>query len=172
MGRKNILAIVGFVAIISASLGLNINSTENIQGKIIKVYDGDTITLDIGDSKKTRIRLYGIDAPESDQSFGKQSQENLLATCPLESIANVSVKSKDRYGRLVGVVYCNGVDANKKQVVDGFAWAYKEFSTDYIREEISARLDSRGLWSEKNPVYPQEYRKENKKRQQKGKEAY
>ncbi len=132
-----------------------------IEGKIIKIYDGDTITI-LQDKEKLKIRLYGIDAPESNQSFGNESRENLLKLCPLNETAIIKVKDKDKYNRIVGILFCNDINANANQVENGFAWAYKEYSNAYILLEMKAKLESKGLWSEKNPIKPSDFRKEHK----------
>lgn len=137
--------------------------TTEIQGEITKVYDGDTITL-YANYTKYKIRLYGIDAPELDQSFGKQSQENLQNICNIGSEAIVEIKNRDRYNRLVGIVSCDDVNANKKQLQDGFAWAYTEYipniqeEFEYVILEKQARDLEIGLWSEKNPIKPSDFR--------------
>ncbi|WP_394996130.1 thermonuclease family protein [uncultured Helicobacter sp.] len=137
--------------------------THKIQGKIIKVYDGDTITL-YANHTKYKIRLYGIDAPELNQNFGKQSQENLQSMCEIGNEAIVEIKNKDRYNRLVGILSCDGINANKKQLESGYAWAYTEYISN-IQEKLEynslqkkAKDLKLGLWSEKNPIKPSEFR--------------
>ena len=130
---------------------------------MIKVYDGDTITL-LHNNENLKIRLYGIDAPESNQSYGKESQENLLNLCPLDSQATLKIKDKDKYGRIVGIVQCEGIDVNAKLVENGFAWAYREYSNAYTHLEIKARAEKRGLWKQNNPVKPSEFRKNQKEK--------
>lgn len=110
-------------------------------------------------NQKLRIRLYGIDAPETKQSFGKQATENLLKLCPIGSQAQLKIKERDKYKRIVGIVFCGGMDVNANQVENGFAWAYKEYSLAYLHLEMKARLHSRGLWSETSPMKPSDFRK-------------
>ena len=134
-----------------------------LQGEIIKVYDGDTITL-YANHTKYKIRLYGIDAPELNQSFGKQSQENLQNMCKIGSEAIVEIKSRDKYNRLVGILSCDSINANKKQLESGYAWAYTEYipniqeKLEYNSLQQEARASNLGLWSEKNPIKPSDFR--------------
>ncbi|TLD86281.1 thermonuclease family protein [Helicobacter sp. MIT 03-1614] len=132
--------------------------SKEISGKVIKIYDGDTITL-LHDNKRLKIRLYGIDAPESNQNYGRESQENLLNLCPLDSQATLKIKDKDKYGRIVAIVLCNDINVNAEQVKNGYAWAYREYSNAYTHLEIKARVEKKGLWRQKNPVKPSEFRK-------------
>lgn len=81
------------------------------QGKVVKVYDGDTITILTNDKEQVRIRLHGIDAPEKKQDFGNVSQKNLADMCAKET-AEIKVKDTDKYGRVVGIVYCRGLETN------------------------------------------------------------
>ena len=131
---------------------------KEIQGEIVKVYDGDTITL-VENQEKVKIRLYGLDAPELNQSFGKEAREYLLNLCPLHSQAKVKIINKDKYKRVVGIVYCNAINVNEKLVENGFAWAYREYSKDYVALENKARKNTMGLWGEANPLKPSEFRR-------------
>ncbi|BDB64839.1 hypothetical protein T36_1296 [Helicobacter cinaedi] len=151
------LSILALVAHINGYNFAYLNGKE-ITGKIVKVADGDTLTL-LHNGENLKIRFYGIDAPKSQQSFGKESKNNLLKLCPLNSTAKIKIKDKDKYQRIVGIVFCNNVDVNAKQVEDGYAWAYREYSLAYLHLEIQARAKSKGLWSEENPIKPSNFRK-------------
>lgn len=133
-----------------------------LEGRVVKVYDGDTITLLDKDMQQHRIRFYGIDAPEKSQSFGKRSQEN-LASMIAGKMVNVDVQAEDRYGRSVGIVYLDDVDINKRQVADGYAWAYMQYGGEiYKNDELKAREKKLGMWTDPNIEQPSEYRKRQK----------
>lgn len=133
-----------------------------LEGRVVKVYDGDTITLLDKDMQQHRIRFYGIDAPEKSQSFGKRSQEN-LASMIAGKMINVDVQAEDRYGRSVGIVYLDDVDINKRQVADGYAWAYMQYGGEiYKNDELRAREKKLGMWIDPNIEQPSEYRKRQK----------
>ena len=66
---------------------------------------------------------------------------------------------KDKYKRVVGIVYCDEVNTNEKLVENGFAWAYREYSSNYISLENKARKNHLALWSEANQIKPSEFRR-------------
>ncbi|MGX3043749.1 thermonuclease family protein [Helicobacter sp. T3_23-1056] len=157
--KKPLFAIVFVVIVFVLAFYEETTPPQEMQGKILKVYDGDTITILSNNNEQLRIRLFGLDAPESKQNFGNISTQNLQALCPVDSLANIKIKDKDKYGRIVAIVFCNGVNANVNQVKNGFAWAYAEYSYRYIPLEMLARIQKKGLWSEPNPVKPSDFRK-------------
>lgn len=104
---------------------------EMLNGHVVGVADGDTITvLDITNTQH-KIRLAGIDAPEKKQAFGQVSKKS-LSDLVFDKQVNIDWTKHDRYGRIVGKVLINGVDANLEQVKRGLAWFYKK-STSFIK---------------------------------------
>jgi len=115
-----------------------------------RVIDGDTIH--IGD---TKIRLHGIDAPEMKQtcrtSKGKEQMCGVLAKQALERLVkgqDVTCKgdTRDRYKRLIAVCYVGQLNINEQMVADGWALAYRRYSTDYVRAETLAKSRREGMW--------------------------
>jgi len=86
-------------------------------GKVVKVADGDTLTV-LVDRKQIKVRLLEIDAPELHQAFGQRSKESLGEMCAGQA-ATVRSTGRDKYGRILGRVDCGGVDANAEQVRRG-----------------------------------------------------
>lgn len=129
-------------------------------GKVVKVSDGDTITVLTSDKTQYKIRLNDIDAPEKKQAFGNKSKDNLAKYIAGKTV-KVEYKTKDKYKRILGTIYYNNIDINLKQVKDGFAWVYKKYSKnqDYYNAEKLARENKKGLWIDKNPIAPWEFRK-------------
>lgn len=133
-------------------------------GKVIKVADGDTITV-LRDGEKVRVRFYGIDAPEKKQEYGIKSLDVLKKMID-GKIVEIDVKDKDQYGRVVGEVYYNKKNINLYMLETGNAWWYKQYSKgnlEYAKAEEKAKIEKLGLWKEKNPTPPWEFRKKNKK---------
>nr|DAP22281.1 MAG TPA: nuclease-like protein [Caudoviricetes sp.] len=126
--------------------------------KIIKIYDGDTITALTSQKEKIKIRLYGIDAPELKQPFGKASKRHLIDLISNKSL-NIKEKGKDKYGRTLAVLYNGNQDINAQMVIDGYAWAYDKFSKDYVAFQQNARSLKKGLWADKDVVRPSDFRK-------------
>jgi endonuclease YncB( thermonuclease family) len=146
-------------------------SADLIKGNVVGVADGDTIT--ILDEQKTRhkIRLMGIDAPEKGQPYGDASKRS-LSDLAFGQLVVVDYNKRDRYGRVVGKVTRNGKDLNVEQVRRGLAWHYKQYQNEqelddrslYANEEYLAQRDRRGLWADKEPVAPWDYRRAKRQR--------
>ena len=106
-----------------------------------------------------KIRLYGIDAPESRQAFGQKSKQHLSSLVFGKDIC-VKVHNTDRYGRTVGTVFVDGKDINLAMLQAGLAHHYKRYdnSPAYAAAETEARQNRRGLWSDPNPTPPEQFR--------------
>lgn len=133
-----------------------------IAGKVVGVSDGDTITLLSADKEQFKIRLFGIDAPESNQAFGSKAKQFTSEQCFGKSVT-VQEEGKDRYGRTIGVVLLpGGTNLNLSILRNGYAWWYRDYAKnekEYQAAETEAREAKRGLWAEKNPVPPWDFRK-------------
>ena len=137
-----------------------------IQGRVVSVADGDTITVLDAEKVQHKIRLSGIDAPEKLQAYGNRLKES-LSDLVFDKAVIVETKKKDRYGRDVGKVLVNGVEVNLEQVQRGFAWHYKEYEREqsandrklYGAAEAAVREAGRGLWRDGNPTSPWDWRK-------------
>ena len=130
-----------------------------IQGKVIRVLDGDTIDV-LQDKKPVRVRLLNIDAPEKKQAYGSWSTNQLKALVAGQPVT-VTYTQKDRYGRVLGrVVTTNGTEANRYMVQSGAAWVYERYNTDNSLPALQrvAQEQKRGLWAESHPVPPWEWR--------------
>jgi len=131
-----------------------------ITGKVVKIADGDTLTILDGANTQHRIRLAGIDAPEKGQPFGTKSREALAGKVFSETV-RVEVIDVDRYHREVGRIYLGERFINMEMVRDGFAWSYPQYNKpgEFMAAEADAREHRRGLWADPNPVPPWEWRK-------------
>jgi endonuclease YncB( thermonuclease family) len=129
-------------------------------GKLVKVLDGDTVEV-LHDGKAERIRLAQIDCPEKGQPFGQVAKQYVLDVAALK-IVTVQVETVDRYSRTVGEVFLpSGLSLNKKIVGAGYAWQYRRYSKDpeYAELESEAKAAKLGLWQDKSPVPPWEWRR-------------
>lgn len=146
-------------------LSVPASSTE-LQGRVVGIADGDTLTLLDASRQQHKIRLAAIDAPEAHQPFGQKAKMNLSSLAFNKEVIATCTKA-DRYGRMICKVAINGVDINLEQVKAGMAWHYTLYAReqspqdreDYEVAEFNAKIRRFGLWNDKNPVPPWEWRK-------------
>ena len=128
------------------------------------ITDGDTIKI-----INKRIRLHGIDAPESKQLCKKNSKEYRCGIIATEALVKKINKNQvrcivqdrlDRYKRYIGVCFLGNIDLNKWMVRNGYAVAYKKYSKKYVASQNLAKNDKVGLWIGTFQM-PWEWRKEN-----------
>lgn len=136
-------------------------------GYVTRVSDGDTIRVETDSGQNLRIRIQGIDAPESDQEFGGEAQQ-LLSKLILNREVVVSADETDRYGRSLGQVALEDTDIGLYMLEHGLAWTYRNYLSSmrsdwrnaYIAAEQKAREDGVGLWQSEQPVPPWTWRKQ------------
>ena len=132
-----------------------------VGGKVVSVHDGDTLTILLESKEQVKVRLWGIDAPELSQDYGRVAREGLEKLAAGQQV-EFSQDSKDRYGRTVSkVTLPDGKDAGAEMLRQGLAWWYKSYAKkaeDYAQLEKEAREAKKGLWrdvgTKKEPVAP------------------
>ena len=137
--------------------------SNNLSASHVTVIDGDTIRL--GDVK---IRFSGIDAPEINQtcvaSEGKVACGKISRDLLIEKVTNNKIsctdEGKDFYGRVLGECFVNGKSLSSYLVREGFAFAYRKYSTKFIEDEEYAKKNKKGMWS-MTFEYPWDYRRKN-----------
>ena len=131
---------------------------------VIGISDGDTFHALTQDKNRLKCRIYGIDAPELKQPFGKKSKD-ALARHIFNKDIKIKIQSTDRYKRQVVSVYYEGNDIGLQMIKDGMAWHYDSYykSDDYAVSQLGAKTRKIGLWTDKNPIAPWQWRKEQKK---------
>ena len=142
-------------------------AAETLKGRVVKVADGDTITVLDAVNVQHRIRLDKIDTPEKSQPFGAASRKHLAAFVAGKDV-EVEWTKKDKYGRILGTVWAMlpmRTDVNLQMVKDGFAWHYKHFDStpSYADAETAARTAKRGLWKDPTPIHPHMFRNTGKR---------
>ena len=132
---------------------------ETFTAKCVGVTDGDTITVLRG-TQQVRVRLDGIDTPETRQDFSDKAKR-FTSALVFEKVVQIKVTDTDQYGRSVARVVSGGVDVSVALVTAGLAWHYKQFSDDPILalSEQSARKAKIGLWSQAESIAPWAFRK-------------
>lgn len=129
-------------------------------GKVVGISDGDTVTV-MRDGRGTKVRLAEIDCPESGQPFGMKAKR-FVADAIGGGKVTVKPTAVDRYDRIVAhVILPNGEDLNAALILNGLAWHYKQYSTDegLSALEKTARSDRIGLWSDRSPIPPWDWRR-------------
>ena len=109
-----------------------------------------------------KIRLLGIDCPESKQPFGTRAKQ-FTGDLSFGKVVTVRVRDVDRYRRTVAeIILPDGRNLNQELVRAGFAWWYRRYARhETILQDLEreARAGRRGLWTDKDPVPPWEWRK-------------
>ena len=145
-----------FLAAVAAALFAG-----DFTGKVVSITDGDTIRV-MHDGVAERIRLWGIDCPESKQAFGTRAKQ-FTGDLAFGQIVSVRVKDIDRYKRTVAeIILPDGRNLNREIVRAGFAWWYQQYARreTVLRDlENEARTAKRGLWADPEPVAPWEWRR-------------
>ncbi len=181
--------------ILSAVLLISVNTVFAnelvLDGLVVGVTDGDTLTVLDTNKQQHEIRLAAIDSPETScharrpgawddrcveqgQPFGHSAKQSLSSLVFNKTVHVVlqpavygSLKADSSYGREIGTVFVDGVDANLLQVTRGYAWHYTQFASkwqsraeynQYAAAEDSARNRHMGLWANNSPIPPWNYR--------------
>lgn len=159
--RLQIAATVVLAAVIGwHSLGRTM--TARWTGRVVGVSDGDTIEV-MHAGRAEKIRLYGIDCPEKSQDYGQRAKQFTSDRVYAQQVTVVP-HDTDRYGRTVAEVF--GADRrslNEALVAAGLAWWYQRYApqeTRFRRLEAAARSRGEGLWADRQPQPPWEYRHE------------
>ena len=125
---------------------------DSLDGKVVRILDGDTVEVLDARKRTHRVRLAGIDAPESKQPFGAKAKRALSSRVGGKTLT-VDWHKRDRYDRLVGKLMLDGADVNLALVRAGYAWWYREYAGEqspsdrrlYEAAEKAARRDGVGL---------------------------
>src|SRR5262245_41481021 len=110
-----------FLPLLASLAAVGAASAETIEGKVVAVSDGDSLTVVATSGAKHRVRLAEIDAPERKQSYGGAARKSLAEIC-LRKPVTVDVVQIDKHKRVIGKVKCADVDASTEQVRRGMAW--------------------------------------------------
>lgn len=137
----------------------NISIGDDVSGIVFSIVDGDTYDLLIDDNNKIRIRMEGIDAPETGMPFSQVSKNYLGKLC-FNKRVKVHVTKLDN-SRFIGFSYLDdGTELSHEMIKAGLAWHFKTYNTDadLSELEIKARNARVGLWKDNNPIPPWEIR--------------
>lgn len=143
---------------------------QTLTGKVVRVADGDTVTIQTPGNQELRIRFQGIDAPERSQAFGRKSGAYLHSLIYGKTI-RVEAEKTDQHGRTVGRVWLDdpqtggSQDVEEAMLLAGLAWHYAYFNHEkkLADAQRQAQAAKRGLWSQPDPLPPWKWRRQQKK---------
>lgn len=172
MSLRNIVAILLILTIaflIMAAPCMAKTPIRTIEGTVVKVSDADTVQIIDGNGTKVKVRLYGIDAPETrkpgkvGQLYGDEAHQILLSKVNRRQV-RLDVMDVDQYKRIVGIVWLGDRNINLEMVAEGWAWAYRQYlsrpyASEFVGAEEQARKQGRGIWQQPNVTPPWEFRK-------------
>jgi len=129
-----------------------------VTATITKITDGDTVQAITPEGTKLKVRLYGIDAPETPKGqkpgepFGSDARD-YLATLVGQKSVRVEIRDIDRYRRMVAVLWLGERNVNQEMLNAGMAEAYREYlktpyRTPFLQAEQDAKAQGRGIWSQ------------------------
>lgn len=141
-------------------------NADELSGRVTDIASGDSITIIDASGVEYKVRLSGIDAPEKQQPFGQESKKS-LADLVYGKEVTVNWIKRDYHKRVVGKVMLNKTDVNLEQVKRGVAWVFKHFvndpysqdQADYVDAQEQAEDRRLGLWTQKDPIPPWEFRR-------------
>ena len=133
------------------------------------ICDGDTFWVKHWFYRRFKVRLLGMDAPESEQRWGKESQRYLQKLIGGRTVT-IHAVTRDMYGRWVARVEVGGKDVSLAMIEAGMAWPYYQYfrNLDAKDREIyaaagrEAQRQRKGLWSDKQPKAPWTWREEHR----------
>ncbi len=171
--RSRKINLVLFLILIAISATFALTAQAGLKGRydyrvrVVNVVDGDTFDGLTRDKIEIRYRIFGIDAPERRQEFGRESTEYLKELILGKRVYIKVQKKRDAYGRPVVWVYTRrGKDVGALMLKSGMAWHAKKFDTSrqYSDLEKHAQSNRLGLWKDSTAVAPWDYKRNRRKR--------
>jgi micrococcal nuclease len=151
-------------SVLACALSPSAASARTLSGVVTHVTDGDTLWVRTSAQGQPRkVRMQGIDAPESCQAWGSQATAALASRVANQTVqlSHKSGRAKDDYGRLLANVSVGGQDVGAWMVANGHAWSYhqRRSASPYAAEQTQAQSARRGLWGAA-AVEPRVFRKQ------------
>jgi len=166
---KHLVSIFAALIVLSA-LSVHAAPLRTVTATITKISDGDTVQAITREGTKLKVRLYGIDAPETKKGdvlgepFSKESMERLAFLIYRKSV-KIDIIDIDRYRRMVGIIWLKDANVNLEMIKAGMAEAYVEYLKEpyrnvFIQAEREAKARGKGIWSQGSSYErPSQFRK-------------
>jgi micrococcal nuclease len=152
------------ISILIILISTAFQNTEIIQGRVVGINDGDSITLLLDNNVQLKVRLEGIDCPEKKQDFGTQAKQ-FTSDLAFSKTVTVHKTGVDKYGRTLGyVILPDNTNLNEALLKAGLAWHFIKYNNSprLSQFEAEARSQKAGLWQMPNPIAPWDFRKAKK----------
>ena len=158
LGHHNKLLLIFTVLVIFCAPFSQAAPLRTVTATITKISDGDTVQAVTPEGTKLKVRLYGIDAPETakgkipGEPFGNDSRDYLASLVSYKTI-RVEIRDIDRYRRMVAILWLGERNVNREMISAGMAEAYGEYlkqpyRTPFIQAEQEAKAQGKGIWSQ------------------------
>ncbi len=142
-------------------------------GVVTRVADGDTFTLQTRNGEKYKVRCQAVDAPELAQEFGEESR-SVYNELVYRKTVRVEVDKRDKYERIVGRIWCEDpvtgtwFDVEEIMLKRGMVWHYSRYNDEekLIRAQAEAQRNRVGVWTQRNPKKPENWRIQNRENAQ------
>ena len=142
---------------------------QTFTARVTYVCDGDSMWVKPRWGHRTKLRLIGMDAPETEQAFGRDATEVLTKKIGGTTVF-VTAVGVDPYGRLISRVQLGKTDVSEFMIKEGLAWPYTRYFSRLSQNDVvrytaagdSARKARRGLWQETNPLPPWTWREQHR----------
>lgn len=145
---------------ISSISNFELLKKESINGKVVRIIDGDTFKFLKPDSTQIKVRLAHIDCPENKQPFSKKAK-TFTSNAIFGKTVTLEVLKKDRYQRYIAnVIYDDALNLSHELIKHGLAWHYIKYSKDSILQllEDNAKNNQIGLWQDPKAIAPWQWR--------------
>jgi endonuclease YncB( thermonuclease family) len=174
--RLTLFILAGLTTFLFSSFSFAREPIRTVTGTVTKVSDGDSIHVTTPEQTILKVRLYGIDAPETPkinrrtghvnitgQPYGKESWKALKSKLMGKQV-RLDILDIDKYRRMVCMVWLDSRNINLEMVREGYAEAFLEYlkepyRSQFMRAEMEARSEKRGIWSLPDYERPRDFRK-------------
>jgi len=158
--HKRLLLFLFAALLIFCAVASQAAPLRTVTATITKITDGDTVQAVTPEGTKLKVRLYGIDAPETakgkipEEPFGSDAQ-HYLASLVGQKAVQVEIHDIDRYRRMVAIIWLNERNVNLEMISAGMAEAYGEYlkqpyRAPFLQAEQEAKAQRKGIWSQGN----------------------
>lgn len=172
--KKSITKIIAVISMIAvsqhslASVDCSTLKNNDRKAEVLWVSDGDSAKVKLRNGQEVNVRFFGVDTPESEwkgkwkQQAHSQKAKGFTKWLIHKKEVVVDFNGEGTYGRCVGEIFVNSKSVSKAIIESGHGWWYKQYAPkrlDLMEAQSEAKAKKLGLWVDKNPTPPWEYRR-------------